>query len=355
MESIFPFGFPLWSVFYLMLFVLTFVLHQVLMQYVLGGILYVGWATAFPGPGTTPRCGLPLAMMIRDWMPFMLSAAITAGVAPLLFVQILYPHHFYTANLLLSWRWMMIIPVLIVAFYLLYLIKSEFLMRASYVVRLAIVVFAAGSFVFVGLAWTINHLTSLQEAQWPEIYQSGISVSVTTVVLRMLIWCSASFTGMAFVAGWQLAPSDNEEMVGEVRRVSTLCLAVLVIQLIAGAAYAVVSDEASRSLIFGQFSLPYVVVAVVGIAIQAWAWFKQRGLKSFSRGLLTIAGTGCILTLTAAAVVRESIRLSVVNIEELNQRNHDAAQIGGLWVFLIFAVVNILLIALCVRVVTRPT
>ena len=43
----------------------------------------------------------PLAAPLRDWLPFVLSAAITAGIAPLLFVQILYQRAFYTANLLL--------------------------------------------------------------------------------------------------------------------------------------------------------------------------------------------------------------------------------------------------------------
>ena len=118
-------------------------------------------------------------------------------------------------------------------------------------------------------------------------------------------------------------------------------------------AYAFNADQSVRSWIFGSFSMPYVIVAVIGIAIQAVVWFKQRVLVTFSRRLAIVAGVGCLLTLTGAAVVRESIRISVMDVQQLDQRNHDAAAIGGLPVFLIFAVVNFLLIALCIRVATR--
>src|SRR5665213_3159326 len=120
MNELFPFGLPWPTVFYLTLYLLTFILHQAFMHYVLAGSMYVAWATIWPGRGPVPLTEQPLAAVLRDWMPFLLSAAITAGVAPLLFIQIVYQHQFYTANLLLWWRWMIVVPVLIIAFYLLY-------------------------------------------------------------------------------------------------------------------------------------------------------------------------------------------------------------------------------------------
>ena len=131
MESVFPFGFPSPTAFYLTLYVLTFALHHAFMHYVAAGSMYISWATIIRGPRGAASSSPAIADLIRDWMPFSLSAAITAGVAPLLFVQIVYPRHFYTANLLLSWRWMIVVPVLIVSFYLLYVIKSSMLVNWS--------------------------------------------------------------------------------------------------------------------------------------------------------------------------------------------------------------------------------
>ncbi len=54
----------------------------------------------------------------------MLGLAITFGVGPLLFVQMLDGPAFYTANLLLSHRFMALLPALIVGFYLLYVQKT---------------------------------------------------------------------------------------------------------------------------------------------------------------------------------------------------------------------------------------
>ena len=102
MDSMFPFGFPGPTAFYLTLLVLTFALSQALMHYVLAGCLYVAWATMWPGKGGVPRDQQPLAATLRDWMPFLLGAAITAGVAPLLFIQIVYQRQFYTANLFVA-------------------------------------------------------------------------------------------------------------------------------------------------------------------------------------------------------------------------------------------------------------
>ena len=129
MDRMFPFGFESHLSFYLVVYVLTLVVHVFLMAYVLAGSLWLAWATLFPGTDLIPRTKQPLARILRDWMPFALSGAITAGVAPLLFVQILYRQQFYTANLLLGWRWMVVIPVLVIAFYLLYVVKSKVVSR----------------------------------------------------------------------------------------------------------------------------------------------------------------------------------------------------------------------------------
>ena len=102
--------------------------------------------------------------MLKENFVETLGTAITAGVAPLLFVQILYKESFYTANLLLFHRWMAILPVLIVAFYSLYWLKSG--MRESWP-RLTMLVrwIPLVSFLFVGWAWAENHMLMSERRQ----------------------------------------------------------------------------------------------------------------------------------------------------------------------------------------------
>ena len=95
MNTAFPFGFPFATGFYLVCYVLTMVLHVFFMNYVLAGSAYVATTRVFARrgePGTTKTA----YHVLLDWLPFSLSAAITAGVAPLLFLQVLYQHGFYT-------------------------------------------------------------------------------------------------------------------------------------------------------------------------------------------------------------------------------------------------------------------
>ena len=57
---------------------------------------------------------------IAAFLPFSLTMAMTMGIAPLLFVQVLYGNFFYTANILMGYVWLGLLVLLIVSFYLLY-------------------------------------------------------------------------------------------------------------------------------------------------------------------------------------------------------------------------------------------
>ena len=357
MDSTFPLGFPTPTALYLVLYVATFIIHQALVGYVVAGSLYVAWATIAPGRGDTPRAEQPLASALRDWLPFVLSATITAGVAPLLFIQIVYPRHFYTANLLLSWRWMIVIPVLITAFYLLYLIKGATFSKWSYQVRAAVVLAVAACFLFVGFCWTANHLVANNESAWPEVYASGnVSLSATLVALRMLVWVGGACASMAVIAGWQLAAQSgspsSQPIAVEIRRLARFSLGGLALASAAATAYLLQSDQAVSLSTLRVFALPYVVAAVIGVLVQAAAWAMQWRL-GMNRRLLAMASFGYILALVGASVLRETVRLASVDIAELYQRNADAAAVGGFSVFLVFVVLNVAVITGCIWIVQK--
>ncbi len=355
MNAIFPFGLPHPTAVYVTLFLLTFVLHQAFMHYVLAGSLYLTWATIRQGR-TTRLTEQPLAATLRDWMPFLLSAAITAGVAPLLFIQIVYQYQFYTANLLLWWRWVVVVPVLIIAFYLLYLIKSRMLWNWPYAVRVSVVLSTSTSFVFVGFCWTVNHLLANSEANWPEIYTTGrLPFSVVAVILRMLVWIGGSFATMSAIVGWQLqyhqSPKPDGSSVAGPRSLAGMSICGLVTSLIAGTAYIAQSGAASRSLVFGTFSLPFVLLAISGAILQMIGWSLQWRSNRLEVFGLSIATTGALMALSGVSVIREAIRISAVDFASLYPRHVEAANVGGFGVFVVATVAVTFVIALCVRLV----
>ncbi len=93
----------------------TFFVHVVLMNLVLGGSLMAVYY-GFKGKAKHIDAAGVLAKMLPWAMPF----AVTFGVAPLLFVQVIYGPLFYAASIPMGIPFLMIIPVVIAAYYMMY-------------------------------------------------------------------------------------------------------------------------------------------------------------------------------------------------------------------------------------------
>lgn len=358
MDTLFPFGFPRETACYLALYVLTLVLHALFMHYVLAGSACLAAGVAFGRDGTNPKSANPLADTLRDWLPFMLSSAITAGVAPLLFVQVLYETQFYTANLLLFYRWLLILPALVVGFYLLYVQKSKRVATWRLWSRLLVGGGALACFAFAAWSWTENHLLSIHGTAWPEQYASGsVFYASREIPPRLALWFTAAFPTMALVLAWQrwyaqriLPPAERT---AGVRRCALFAIGgLLCSEALAAVLYFSVDERVQRT-VTSSLAGPYLIAAIVGCAIQSLAWAMQYRLPHFSRNWLLAASAGLALTLIGTAVVRETRRLADVRIEALYDSHAHAFASGGSLTFLFFLVLNTALIGACFVIVRR--
>jgi hypothetical protein len=308
----------------------------------------------FTGGSEIRREAGPLARVLRDWMPFILSAAITAGVAPLLFIQVLYQQRFYTANLLLFHHWMAILPVLIVGFYLLYLLKSKVIGTWPFAARAAIGCGALAGFAFVGWSWTQNHLLSLQTPQfWAEQYQVGGWLPTNREIWpRIAVWFAGGFSTLAAIASWQLwYTSKSEPPHNPARSTAQLALGGLLASALAATVYWIELPSSVHAVLTGPLAGPYLTLAMAGVVLQTLAWLGQWRRGAFCPKELAVASGGVLLTITGMTVVREAIRLSAVDIAALYPQHAAASTRGGLAVFLTFFFLNAGLMALCFRIV----
>ncbi len=358
METTFPFGLSGPAQFYVALYLLTLVLHVFLMTYVLAGSAVMAFAVIFPGDGETPRASQPLVAILRDWSPFVLSGAITAAIAPLLFVQILYPRHFYTANLLLGWRWMVVIPVLILAFYLLYLIKSKRASKWPFASRTALVVSACGCFLFVAFCWTANHLLSIAPGSWTSAYASGRAIeSYFAVATRLSTWVCGAFPTMCVLAAWQLAyrkpvsEAEDDALALEPKRLAYIAVGGLFAAVFFSMLYLIAMGAVSRGAVLGAPGRIWIGLLGIGIVAQAAVWWVQRKEEDFRLVYLAIITGGNVLTLLATASLREVIRLSQVELTLVATTTGSAAKVDGFWVFVAFTVINMGLIGYCIWLV----
>ena len=98
------------------LLTLTFFLHLLFMNFVLGGSLLAA-VDRLRGRDPARPHHRALSAWLAGLMPVSVAAAVTFGVAPLLFVQALYGRLFFTGSVIMAWFWLAVIPLLIVAYY----------------------------------------------------------------------------------------------------------------------------------------------------------------------------------------------------------------------------------------------
>ncbi len=304
---------------WLALYLVTFALHVVLISYVVAG-------TAYALVQALRRREDPIAERARDLLPFMLGLGITAGVAPLLFLQLLYQRQFYTANLLLGPRWGAVVPALIVGFYALYLAKATGVMRWR---RVALAI-ALVCFTFVAWSWSELHLVMQDQPAWRSMYAAGDRFYAQSGVLpRLLLWLGAMATLFATLAAWWAAAPDRRRLA--VIAISGRIVSALAIGLL------VAADAAVISAAHGWL---YVLVGAVAAELIGWAW-TWRAPDGAGLSFVTGAGTAALI---AAVVVREAPRLAAIEAPRA-----AALEAAGFPVFALTALLGVGLIAWIVR------
>ena len=357
MESLFPFGVPGATLLYLMLYVLTLAVHFVFMNYVFAGTLYVAVVGLGQADAALARLHNPIALTLRDWLPFAFSGVITAGVAPLLFVQILYPENFYTANLLLFHRWMAVVPVLVVAFYLLYLLKSASLSDWPAAWRVAAGVGALVAIGFTGYSWSENHLLSLDEERWVSFFEEREWFYHHSALVPLAgMWLAGAVSTMMAIVCWQLRSAERRGLKlpsSEVRLACVWALIGLGLAVFCGTMQYLMLGSAIREVSGDRVSAPYAVAALVGAVLQGVGWFSQWRGSRLSRGWLLLASVGVMLSILSMCMVREADRFARVDVTALYEHHAAAAENGGRLVFLLFLAINASIIAWCVLAVRR--
>ena len=103
---------PLWLI--TVLHIVTLTLHFVAMNFMVGGVIVI-----LIGRFKNRWRDRTVQQFVRLF-PTAMAATITFGVAPLLFIQLVYPRQIYSASIVSGWFWLMIVAVAVIAYYFLY-------------------------------------------------------------------------------------------------------------------------------------------------------------------------------------------------------------------------------------------
>lgn len=103
---------PIWLVH--VLHVITLALHFIAMNFLVGGVLIILFGKI------EDKWNNAVVQKFVKMFPNAMAATVTFGVAPLLFLQLVYPKQVYSASIVSGWFWLMVIVTAIISYYFLY-------------------------------------------------------------------------------------------------------------------------------------------------------------------------------------------------------------------------------------------
>ena len=185
-----PLPAPFWV--FKLLLVVTFALHILAMNFMLGGAL-LALLARWRQKGS--QFGTRIFSDVAKKVPVMMAATISLGIAPLLFVQVLYGQFFYTSSILVAWPWFLVLVFLIAAYYGFYFVSYRGERRPRSAGR--VMLFSTALVLIIGFIYTNNLTLSQVPANWAQKYFSSTSgwnlnLSEPTLLPRYLHFMTAA-------------------------------------------------------------------------------------------------------------------------------------------------------------------
>ncbi len=157
------------------LLIFTFVLHIISMNITLG----LGIITTF----YHIRGRSQISEEISHKIPFIMAFAINLGIPPLLFLQLLYGQFFYVSSVLMAKFWLIVIPLLIIAYYGVYIYdlkKNSYKINRVYYIIISVLIL-----LFIGFIYSNNMSLMLRPDHWTVYFENkgGTVLNISDPVL----------------------------------------------------------------------------------------------------------------------------------------------------------------------------
>ncbi len=327
-----PLPAPAWLLQLLLAF--TFILHLLPMNLLMGGAAILA-VSSYVGRNSPHH--RELTRRASRLMPPVVAFSITLGVAPLLFLQLLYGQLFYTSSVLMAWAWLAVILLLMLGYYGIYwfsLQQEELGARGFWVILVTAIIFLHIMMIFV------QNMSLLERPQ--DFYSEFMARSVGSylgssdglTLARFFHMLVASFAvaglGVALVAGvWE---GEAPEFAAWARRYGVRWfLAGTGVQFLVGIWFLLEQPTGIRARFLGGDRL---ATALLALAIVLAVLAMLAASRSLAASCFAIVGT-----ISLMAVIRHLVRL------ERLRPYFDAhtLPVEGQWV--VFGIFAVLLVA----------
>ncbi len=261
---------------------LTFPLHLLFMNAMLGSAVVAFFQHFRKDPQAKK-----LAHWIGIFLPITVAFAVNFGVAPLLFLQMLYGHFVYVSSVMMGVFWIGMIQLLIVAYYGTYLYDFKFKSlgnSAPWVLSGSILIF-----LFIGFMFSNNMTLMLHPERWVAYFsnRSGMFLNLSDTILwpRYLHMITGALAvGGLFTALISLFKRRRDPELSSygVQVGMQTFFRLTLLQVVIGLWYLTSLDSAMMMQFLGRDTL-YSVIFITAMGLVAcvlWAGWQQRPVLS---------------------------------------------------------------------------
>ena len=338
---------------------LTFFLHLLAMNVVLGGsILALHWRVSRRPGDAVQRAAVTGAF--AKALPVAVAAAVTLGVAPLLFVQVLYGRLFLTSSVLMAWWWLAVVPLVILAYYGAYVLAFRGATLGPRAKTVASVV--ALLFVAVAFLYTSNVTRSLRPETFVEAYRAsgqGLTLNLADATLwpryLHMLFGAVAVAGLAVAVYGVFRREREPEMALWAMRKGTVMFGIATaVNIFVGMWFLLAQPKEILVRLVGGDTWAMALLALgilLGIVAGGFALLAM-GAKDAARA--TKAQVGILIpTLVVMVLLRDQVRQLVLRDAGFEHPSWVEPQWGPLAVFALLLVAAVVTIAWMARALAR--
>jgi len=343
---------PAWL--FQVLLVFTFFLHLLFLNLTLGGTLLAAISQLAAG-GRANDCRTTLARRLMGINAYGISLTITTGIAPLLFVQLLYQRFFYSATILIGSAWFMLVALLLVGYYAAYAYKFRGA-PARGAGGTGWLTLSALAFLLIAMVHVAVNLVHSQPERWAAFADRPWSVLADPVFFpRLLHFVLAGIGLSALLASWWAA---RRAAAGEDVRTNTeiaklgwkWAMWTLLLQIVDGFLLLLVLP---RPVLLGlmQGGAATLVPLSLSVLLALGLFMMLARVSDPVQKLGTVTGTlaAMVLTVAVMAVTRHQLRDLYLEPSRLPDGPAVASQWGNFALFALLLVVGLASVAYMVR------
>ncbi|MGE4291195.1 MAG: hypothetical protein AB7E32_03195 [Desulfovibrio sp.] len=321
------------------LLVATFVAHILFMNVAVG-------CAAISLTGHFNTSGEGLSRTLSKRMPTILALTINLGVAPLLFLQVVYGQFDYTSSVLMAGYWLAVVGLLLAAYYGLYIYDFKF--EALGKGRVLLLLASLGMMLWIGFMFSNNMTLMLRPEKWLDYFKlegaSFLNLDDRSIYPRYLHFMVASLA----VGGLFVALSGHFAKDGA--RVATgmkWFFRATLVNLLVGVWFLMSLPQPIMLKFMGASPLAtaLLLAGLAGALGLVWAGLRQKPLAA---AVLTV------LTVVFMAITRHNLRAFYLDPWFKSSELPITGEYSTLMLFLFFLAVGLPCVVWMIRIYIRP-